>query len=42
MKKIHGYAFAGCDSLSELLFDPGVDISPLAFETKEPNRKEKH
>lgn len=37
MKKIYAYAFGGCGRLSEFYFEPGCEISPLAFEDKTLN-----
>lgn len=35
LKKISAWAFGGCDRMEELVHDPGVLISPQAFEQNE-------
>ena len=37
MQKINSWAFAGCDSLKEVVHKENVDISPDAFKYKELN-----
>ena len=37
LKKIYSWVFGGCDQLSELIQGPEVEISPMAFQTKELN-----
>lgn len=37
LKKIHAWAFGGCDALEAVLYGPGVDVSPEAFLSKELN-----
>ena len=32
MKKIYSWAFGGCPNLTELIYEPGVEISPEAFD----------
>lgn len=36
MQRIYAWAFSGCDELKEeqLVYEPGVEVSPQAFETK--------
>ena len=34
LKNVYGYAFGGCDSLTEFFFTPGTKLSPMAFESK--------
>ena len=35
MRKVHAWAFGGCDSFQELVAAPNVEVSPDAFKTKE-------
>ena len=35
LKKISSWAFGGCGQLTEVIHDPGVEISPKAFERNE-------
>lgn len=37
MKKIHAWAFGGCDRLEEVIYGPYVEISPEAYKAKERN-----
>ena len=37
MRKIHAWAFCGCENLTEVVHAPNVEISPEAFQTKELN-----
>ncbi|MBO5521025.1 MAG: leucine-rich repeat protein, partial [Eubacterium sp.] len=34
LKNVYGYAFGGCDSLTEFFFAPGTKLSPMAFKNK--------
>lgn len=34
MKKIHAWVFGGCDQLEEVVYEPDVEISPEAYQTK--------
>ena len=37
LKKVYAWAFSGCDQLADFEHGPDVDISPQAFESKEPD-----
>jgi len=39
MKKIYSWAFAGCESLKEVIHKDDVEISPDAFKDKELNKQ---
>lgn len=39
LKRIHAWAFGGCDRLKEVVHGPDVDVSPKAYESKEPNAR---
>ena len=37
LKKIYSWVFSGCDELTELIHGDNVEVSPMAFDTKELN-----
>ena len=41
MKKIYAYVFGGCDKLQEVVCGPDVEISPDAYESKQPYAERK-